>query len=84
MLASPPPCPAPLDAVLLQYCVFALLYMSQPKNCISNVQSFLHALWFSVQTSATIGGCGCGVGLGVRGVGACEGGGQAGVGRPPY
>ena len=29
--------------------------MSQPKECISKVQVFAHAMWFSVQTSATIG-----------------------------
>lgn len=38
-----------------QYIVYALLYMSQPKHCISLVQNFTHALWFSVHTSATIG-----------------------------
>jgi len=29
--------------------------MSQSKHCVSNVQKFSHALWFSVHTAATIG-----------------------------
>jgi hypothetical protein len=34
---------------------FAVLYMTQPAHCISRVNKFSHALWFSVHTSATIG-----------------------------
>lgn len=34
---------------------YATIYMQQPKECISKVQKFSHALWFSVHTSATIG-----------------------------
>jgi len=41
--------------VFLQYLVYAMFYMSQPKQCVSNVQKFTHALWFSVHTAATIG-----------------------------
>lgn len=29
--------------------------MTQPKHCVSNVNQFSHALWFSVHTAATIG-----------------------------
>lgn len=39
----------------MQYLVYATFYMSQPKHCVSNVQKFTHALWFSVHTAATIG-----------------------------
>ena len=39
----------------LQYATFALLYYFQAKHCIKGVKHYLHALWFSVQTSATIG-----------------------------
>lgn len=31
------------------------MYMLQPAHCVSNVQKFSHALWFSVHTAATIG-----------------------------
>jgi len=37
------------------YILFALFYMSQPSHCVSNVQKFSHALWFSLHTAATIG-----------------------------
>lgn len=39
----------------LQYTGFAILYMLEPAGCITEVSQFLHALWFSVHTSATIG-----------------------------
>lgn len=40
-----------------QYCTFALVYLffSDGGRCISKVESFYHALWFSVHTSSTIG-----------------------------
>jgi len=37
------------------YTAYALLYMTQSPHCVSNVQKFSHALWFSVHTAATIG-----------------------------
>ena len=37
------------------YCAYATINMSQPAHCVSNVQKFSHALWFSVHTAATIG-----------------------------
>jgi len=37
------------------YSVFALIYLSQPEHCIFNTQNFVHALWFSFSTAATIG-----------------------------
>lgn len=40
---------------LLQYAVFGLLYYLQAEHCIKGVKHYLHALWFSVQTAATIG-----------------------------
>lgn len=49
------PHPPPPAAPCSQYAFFALLYMAQPRSCITRVSHFLHALWFSVQTSATIG-----------------------------
>ncbi|KAK9809060.1 hypothetical protein WJX72_008704 [[Myrmecia] bisecta] len=42
-------------AYLLQYTAFASLYFWQSEHCIEGIHNFLHALWFSVQTSATIG-----------------------------
>ena len=39
----------------LQYATFGLLYYLQAEHCIKGVKHYLHALWFSVQTSATIG-----------------------------
>lgn len=38
-----------------QYLAFAYVYLLEPVGCISKVNHFLHALWFSVHTSATIG-----------------------------
>lgn len=38
-----------------EYVVFALLYLAMPDYCIEGVKQFSQALWFSVQTSATIG-----------------------------
>ena len=39
----------------MQYAVFGLLYYLQAEGCIKGVMHYSHALWFSVQTSATIG-----------------------------
>ena len=39
----------------MQYIVFAYFYWIQAEGCIKGVMHFLHALWFSVQTSTTIG-----------------------------
>ena len=44
-----------IGSYLIMYMVFACLYMTQSKHCVSNVQKFSHALWFSVHTAATIG-----------------------------
>lgn len=44
-----------ISCYLVMYTVFACFYMMQPKHCVSNVQKFSHALWFSVHTAATIG-----------------------------
>ena len=43
------------DCYAVQYATFALLYYFQAEHCIKGVKHYLHALWFSVQTSATIG-----------------------------
>lgn len=42
------------QCVALQYFLFAGLYFTQP-GCITKTSSFIHLLWFSVHTSATIG-----------------------------
>lgn len=39
----------------MQYFVFALLYLSQPNRCVPHIKHLRIALWFSVQTAATIG-----------------------------
>jgi hypothetical protein len=44
-----------LPAPLLQYLLFALLYLALPDGCVHGRVSFSSALWFSVQTAATIG-----------------------------
>jgi hypothetical protein len=44
-----------IGSYVVLYMVFACLYMIQSKHCVSNVQKFSHALWFSVHTAATIG-----------------------------
>ncbi|KAK2079121.1 hypothetical protein QBZ16_002812 [Prototheca wickerhamii] len=40
---------------IVMYLAFAYVYLLEPAGCISKVNHFLHALWFSVHTSATIG-----------------------------
>ncbi|PNH10296.1 ATP-sensitive inward rectifier potassium channel 1 [Tetrabaena socialis] len=40
---------------LSEYVVFALLYLTQPDRCVGGTMKFSHALWFSVQTAATLG-----------------------------
>ncbi len=40
---------------VLEYLLFALLYLSQPDSCVPHVNRLPIALWFSVQTAATIG-----------------------------
>ncbi|KIZ05029.1 ATP-sensitive inward rectifier potassium channel 1 [Monoraphidium neglectum] len=40
---------------IAEYCLFALLYLWQPDDCIEGVRHFANALWFSVQTASTIG-----------------------------
>ena len=37
------------------YIIFVCFYVTQSKHCVSNIQKFTHALWFSVHTAATIG-----------------------------
>jgi hypothetical protein len=58
-LARTPPRPNlpthPNRAPATQYVVFALFYIFQPDECLSGVHHFSHAMWFSVQTAATIG-----------------------------
>lgn len=44
-----------IGSYLSMYMVFACFFMTQSKHCVSNVQKFSHALWFSVHTAATIG-----------------------------
>lgn len=46
--------PAPLP--LPQYLFFALLYLTQPNQCVGGIMRFSHAMWFSVYTAATLGG----------------------------
>ncbi|PRW33237.1 inward rectifier potassium channel 2-like isoform X7 isoform B [Chlorella sorokiniana] len=41
-------------AYVTMYSLFAAFYISQP-GCITKVSNFWHALWFSVESSATIG-----------------------------
>ncbi|KAG2496209.1 hypothetical protein HYH03_005808 [Edaphochlamys debaryana] len=40
---------------ITEYLVFALLYLTQPKDCVGGVMRFSHAMWFSVYTAATLG-----------------------------
>ncbi len=47
--AAPHPRHAP------QYICFALLYLTQTERCVGGSMTFAHALWFSVQTAATLG-----------------------------
>lgn len=44
-----------IGSYLAMYVLFACFFMTQSKHCVSNVQKFSHALWFSVHTAATIG-----------------------------
>lgn len=44
-----------VGSYMFLYSLFALMYWGSPRHCLSNVDSYLHALWFSVQTAATIG-----------------------------
>jgi hypothetical protein len=37
------------------YSAYAALYLAAPRRCLSGVQTFSHAFWFSVHTSAAIG-----------------------------
>ena len=47
--------PCAVTPAVLQYAVFGFLYYLQAEHCIKGVKHYLHALWFSVQTAATIG-----------------------------
>jgi len=38
-----------------QYLVFGAIYYLNPRKCVPGMAKFRHAVWFSVQTSATIG-----------------------------
>ncbi|MEW5302768.1 MAG: hypothetical protein WDW36_005516 [Sanguina aurantia] len=40
---------------VLQYVLFALLYLTQPDICVGATMKWSHAIWFSVQTAATLG-----------------------------
>ncbi|EFJ45008.1 hypothetical protein VOLCADRAFT_118521 [Volvox carteri f. nagariensis] len=40
---------------LTEYLIFALLYLTQPDRCVGGIMKFSHAMWFSVQTAATLG-----------------------------
>ncbi|WIA28908.1 hypothetical protein OEZ86_011432 [Tetradesmus obliquus] len=40
---------------IMEYILFALLYLWQPNHCIPHIKHLRIALWFSVQTAATIG-----------------------------
>ncbi|GLC59523.1 hypothetical protein PLESTB_001496500 [Pleodorina starrii] len=40
---------------LTEYLLFALLYLTQPGRCVGGTMKFPHAMWFSVQTAATLG-----------------------------
>ncbi|KAG2444834.1 hypothetical protein HXX76_001575 [Chlamydomonas incerta] len=40
---------------LTEYLFFALLYLTQPNQCVGGVMKFSHAMWFSVYTAATLG-----------------------------
>jgi hypothetical protein len=40
---------------VIEYFLFALLYLWQPNHCIPHIKHLRIALWFSVQTAATIG-----------------------------
>ncbi|GIL50902.1 hypothetical protein Vafri_6867 [Volvox africanus] len=40
---------------LTEYLFFSLLYLTQPDHCVGGVMKFSHAMWFSVQTAATLG-----------------------------
>eukprot|EP00198_Chlamydomonas_reinhardtii_P000766 XP_001690101.1 inwardly-rectifying potassium channel [Chlamydomonas reinhardtii] len=40
---------------LTEYLFFALLYLTQPNQCVGGIMRFSHAMWFSVYTAATLG-----------------------------
>ncbi|GFR39598.1 hypothetical protein Agub_g58 [Astrephomene gubernaculifera] len=40
---------------LTEYLIFALLYLTQSGACVHGSLRFSHAMWFSVQTAATLG-----------------------------
>lgn len=42
-------------AFVLQYLLFGAIYYFNPRKCVPGIEKFRHAVWFSVQTSATIG-----------------------------
>jgi hypothetical protein len=51
---------------VIEYFLFALLYLWQPNHCIPHIKHLRIALWFSVQTAATIGAQGAGKKSGLR------------------
>jgi len=41
----------------LFYASFGFFYFAESENCILGIETFMHAVWFSVQSAATIGEC---------------------------